>query len=92
MDLPQYFLADLPDRSVLTAAMISDACLAVKANRRRYLQERTTTDLIEVVAALAEDWLDPENPYRHLALRLGPPGQLGFSGPTLATGLDEFFG
>ena len=91
MNLPQYFLADMSDRRVLTAAMVREASLAVKANRRRYLEPRTTADLIEAIAALAEDWLDPENPYRHLALRLGPP-ELGFSSPTLAAGLDEFFG
>lgn len=91
MNLPQYFLADLTDRGVLTPAMVGEACLAVKANRRRYLQERSTADLIDVLSALAEDWLDPESPYRHLALRLGP-AELGFSAPTLAAGLDAFFG
>ncbi len=90
MNLPHYFLADLPDRGLLTPTMITDACLAVKSNRRRYLAERTTPDLIEAVAALAEDWLDPANPYRLLALTHGP-AELGFSQATLAAGLDAFF-
>ncbi len=90
MNLPHYFLADLPDRGALTPAMITDACLAVKSNRRRYLAERTTPDLIEAIAALAEDWLDPANPYRRQALARGP-AELGFSSETLAAGLDAFF-
>ncbi len=91
MDLPRYFLADLADPSALTPELIRDACLTLKANRRRYLRERTTTDLIDAIAAVAEDWLDPANPYRRLALEQGP-ALLGFSAPTLAAGLDDFFG
>lgn len=91
MDLPSYFLADLPDRSVVTPQMVEDAGLTLKANRRRYLEHRTTADLIEVIAALAEDWLDPGNPFRRQALVRGP-AELGFSGQTLAAGLDDFFG
>ena len=90
MSLPDYFLADLEDRSSLTPAMVTDACLAVKANRRRYLDERRTPDLIEAIAAVAEDWLDPDNPFRRCALERGPV-ELGFSRETLAAGLDKFF-
>ena len=75
MSLPDYFLADLEDRSLLTPVMVTDACLAVRANRRRYLDERRTPDLIEAIAAVAEDWLDPNNPFRRCALERGPaPG------------------
>lgn len=91
MDLPRYFLADLANPAALTPAMITDACLTLKANRRRYLAGRTTADLIDALAAVAEDWLDPANPYRRLALEEGPR-TLGFSAPTLAAGLDDFFG
>lgn len=91
MDLPRYFLADLADPAALTPAMVTDACLTLKANRRRYLRERTTADLIDAIAAVAEDWLDPANPFRRLALEQGPT-LLGFSAPTLAAGLDDFFG
>lgn len=91
MNLPRYFLADLEDPAALTPAMVTDACLTLKANRRRYLVGRTTTDLIDALAAVAEDWLDPANPFRRLALEEGPR-VLGFSAPTLAAGLDDFFG
>jgi len=70
--------------------MVTDACLAVKGNRRRYLDNRHTPDLIEAIAGVAEDWLDPENPFRRLALERGP-AELGFSHATLAAGLDAFF-
>ncbi|MCZ7638395.1 MAG: hypothetical protein M5U12_21525 [Verrucomicrobia bacterium] len=90
MPLPSYFLADRPEPGLLTPAMITEACLALKANRRRYLEARRTPDLIDAVAAVAEDWLDPANPFRQLALARGP-GELGFSRETLAAGLDAFF-
>ncbi len=90
MNLPDYFLADLPDSAALTPEMVTQACLTLKANRRRYLVGRTTADLIEAIAAVAEDWLDPTNPYRQEALRRGP-AILGFSEATLAAGLEEFF-
>ena len=90
MSLPDYFLADLGDWSLLTPVMVTDACLALKANRRRYLGERRTPDLIEAIASVAEDWLDPDNPFRRRALERGP-AELGFSRETLAAGLDAFF-
>jgi hypothetical protein len=90
MNLPSYFLAELPDRAVVTPAMVTDACVTLKANRRRYLAGRTTADLIEAIAAVAEDWLDPANPFRRVALERGPE-VLSFSAPTLAAGLDDFF-
>lgn len=90
MDLPNYFLADLPDDAVLTPAMLTEACVALRANRRRYLAERTTGDLIQVLADLAQDWLEPDNPFRRRALELGPAAT-GFSRETLAAGLDAFF-
>ncbi|MCP5527107.1 MAG: hypothetical protein H7A47_09920 [Verrucomicrobiales bacterium] len=91
MRLPDYYLADVPDDAALTPAMILDACLTLKSNRRRYLAERTTSDLIEVLARVAGDWLQPDNPFRALALADGPE-QTGFSRVTIARGLDELFG
>jgi hypothetical protein len=90
MNLPHYFLADLADPAALTPATVTEACLAVKSNRRRYLATRTTADLIEALATLAEDWLDPANPFRIAALERGPAA-LGFSRETLAAGIDAFF-
>ncbi len=42
MNLPDYFLADLPPSATLTAAIVRDACQALKRNRERYLSERST--------------------------------------------------
>ena len=41
MNLPNYFLADLPPEAVLTAPMIRDACQTLKRNgRNTYSRER----------------------------------------------------
>ena len=90
MTLPACFLADLSDAAVLTPTMVRDACLSVKSNRRQYLAERNTDAMIATLAGVAEDWMDPANPYRRLALERGPV-ELGFSTATLTAGLDAFF-
>lgn len=90
MNLPNYFLADVPDPATLTPTVVSEACQALKRNRAHYLAQRGTGELIEMLAALAEDWLDPANPFRRRALELGPAAT-GFPAPTLAAGLDAFF-
>jgi hypothetical protein len=91
MNLPNYFLADLPPEATLSPAMISEACQALKRNRERYLMSRTTENLIKVLSDVADGWLEAENPFRKHALELGPT-QTGFSRETLARGLDNFFG
>ncbi len=90
MGLPNYFLADLPPEATLTAAMIGEACYALKRNRAQYLAERPTQSLIEVLSRTAEDWLDPAFPLRQMALEQGPAAT-GFPRATLAGGLDAFF-
>ncbi|MHB1309889.1 MAG: acyl-CoA reductase [Limisphaerales bacterium] len=90
MNLPEYFLADLPDPSVLNPTVIREACIAVRTNRRQYLAGRNTDSIIAALAAVAEDWMSEESPYRRLALKLGP-SQLGFPPETLALGLESFF-
>jgi hypothetical protein len=90
MELPNYFLADLPDASTLSAKLITEACGALKENREKFLRPRSTDSLITTIAGLAHDWLDPEFPFRKMALELGPD-QTGFSRQTLAAGLDRFF-
>ena len=90
MELPNYFLADLPDASTLTPQLITDACQTLKQNRAKYLAREATEDLIQLVASLAREWLDPNFLYRKLVLEKGP-AQTGFSPQTLATGLDHFF-
>ena len=91
MDLPNYFLADLPPEAVLSPQMIAEACQALKRNRGRYLLNRSTESLIKILSDVAEGWLAPENAFRRHALELGP-AQTGFPAATLARGLDQFFG
>jgi len=90
MNLPNYFIADLPPGATLTTAMISDACQTLKHNREKYLAARSTRSLVEVLCTVAENWLRPEYPFRKLALDQGPTAT-GFSRATLANGLDAFF-
>src|SRR5687768_7286027 len=90
MELPNYFLADLPDRSALTPQLITDACHTLKRNRLKFLATQTTESLINVLAKLGKEWLDPDFPFRKMALELGP-AQTGFGTRTLADGLDHYF-
>ena len=90
MNLPNYFLADLPPETTLSPVMITEACQTLKRNRERYLATRSTQNLVDVLGALAGDWLAPDHPFRKLALEQGPTAT-GFSAPTLARGLDSFF-
>jgi len=90
MNLPNYFLADLPAEATLNASIIGDACHALKRNRDLYLSGRTTQGIITNLSHLAENWLDPDDPFRRLACQLGPEAT-GFSSATLTRGLDAFF-
>jgi len=90
MNLPNYFLADLPPEASLSAAMLEEACRTLKSNRERFLAHHSTQGLIALLGAVAQRWLEPDFPLRQLALELGPVA-LGFSRPTLARGLDSFF-
>ena len=85
--LPDYFLADLPPGAVLTPEMITEACRNLKSNRARFLAERNTASLIQLLSGLAEDWLTPDFPFRKRALE----NPSGFPAATLARGLDAFF-
>ncbi len=89
MNLPNYFIADLPPEAALTAAMIGEACQTLKRNRETYLAGRSTLSLVETFCGLAEAWLHPEYPFRKLALQNAAAA--GFSPATLASGLDAFF-
>ncbi len=91
MKLPDFFLADLPSGTPLSPQMVQDACLAIKRNQRQYLSEKSTTRIIQVLAATAEDWLAENNPYRAIALRQGQ-ADAGFPPEVLAEGIKSFFG
>ncbi len=90
MNLPNYYLVDLPPEAVLTAGMIEEACQALRKNREQYLVGRSTASIVRTIAELAESWRQEEFSFRQEALALGPQ-TTGFSAPTLARGLDAFF-
>jgi len=90
MNLPNYFLADLPPEATVSPAMIREACQTLKRNRERYLAGRSTESLIKVLSAVASSWLNPEYPFRKKALEQAPAAT-GFSTPTLNRSLDAFF-
>jgi hypothetical protein len=90
MNLPNYFLADLPPEATLSPMMIAEACQAPKRNRENYLLNRSTESLIKTLSNVAESWLEPDYSFRKYALESGP-AQTGFSHETLARGLDNFF-
>lgn len=91
MNLPNYFIADLPAETPLSPTMLAEACVTLKRNREQYLAPRTTEQMVRLVATVAEGWLQAEYPFRKLALAHGP-GKTGFGRPTLERGLDQFFG
>ena len=90
MNLPNYFLADLPSEAALSPAMITEACQTLKRNRKQYLAHRSTHQMVNLLVEVAENWLKPEDRFRKLALESGP-AETGFSKETLASGLNNFF-
>jgi hypothetical protein len=90
VNLPNYFLADLPPEATLSPAMVTEACQTLKRNRAQYLAQRSTASLVGVLCDVAEAWLKPDNAFRRRALESGP-GKTGFSQATLQKGLDNFF-
>jgi len=90
MNLPNYFLADLPTEAPITASLITDACQNLKRNAAQYLTNRSTADIITLLDKIGHDWLSPDYPFRQDALELGP-ATTGFSRETLTHGLDQFF-
>src|SRR3974390_1323909 len=90
MNLPNYFLADLPPEATLGTAMVGEACQTLKRNREQYLAHRSTRSLVTAMSEVARSWLEPDYPFRRLALEQGPAAT-GFSRATLARGLDSFY-
>lgn len=89
MNLPNYFLADLPPEATLSPLMISEACQTLKRNREQYLANRSLQSMVNLLARLAENWLEPEFPFRKFAMERA--ADTGFSRGTLERGLDKFF-
>jgi hypothetical protein len=90
MNLPNYFLADLPAEAELTAGLITEACQTLRRNRERYLEGRTTESIIRLLQRVGNEWLLPDFPLRQDLLESGPAAT-GFSREVLAAGLDQFF-
>jgi len=91
MNLPNYFLADVPADATISPTLVSEACVTLKRNRESYLLRRTTDQIIRTISGVAAEWLNQGNRFRRLALDHGP-AVLGFSRETLARGLAGFFG
>jgi hypothetical protein len=90
VNLPNYFLADLPREATLTAGMIGEACRTLKRNRQNFLACRSTQSLVEILSGVAAQWLQPDYPFRKFALHHGP-AVTGFARATLLNGLEAFF-
>ncbi len=90
MNLPDYFLADLPPEAKLSPPMIAAACNTLKRNREKYLLPRQTEDMVNLLCEVATGWLQTDNHFRRLALARGP-SETGFSKAVLDKGLDRFF-
>jgi hypothetical protein len=90
LNLPDYFLADLPPGAALTPGLITEACQTLKRNRGRFLEGRATESLVQLLDGLGRDWLEADYPFRRHALQAGPAAT-GFSEAVLAAGLDSFF-
>ena len=90
MQLPNYFLADLPPEAKLRPELITEACQTLKRNRAQYLEDRPTSQILRILERTARDWLSPDSPFRQHALEAGPTAT-GFSAATLEHGLDQFF-
>ena len=88
MNVPNYFLADLPPEATLSPAMISEACQTLKRNRGQYLANRSTQSLVKFLSELAENWLEAGFPFRQMAMENARA--IGFSKAILQRGLDNF--
>jgi hypothetical protein len=89
MNLPNYFLADLPPEATLSPVMIAEACQTLKRNREQFLAKRSVPGMTNFFATLAENWLEPEFPFRKFALENAAKAR--FSRATLERDLDNFF-
>lgn len=90
MNLPNFFLADLPPEAVLTPEMLHAACDTLRRNREKYLRHRSTKAIVHTLCETAADWLRPQSVFRRLAL--SNADACGFPPEILAQGLDDFFG
>jgi hypothetical protein len=90
MNLPNYFLADLPPEASLTGALITEACQTLKRNRQQFLIARPTSSIVRLLCEVAAQWQQKTYSFRQLALNEGPR-HTGFSRHTIERGIDDFF-
>jgi hypothetical protein len=90
LELPNYFLIDVPPEARLDPGMLREALRQIKRNRRQYIRDISTEYVVKVIARLADNWRDDHFPFRKYALEAGPKAT-GFSRQTLENGLDQFF-
>jgi hypothetical protein len=89
MNLPDYFLADLPPDAELPPATVTAACETLRRNREKYLASRKTDEIVSILCEAAAGWLQPDNKFRRFAVESGPDN--GFTKAILNKGLDDFF-
>lgn len=70
VNLPNYFLADLPSDAGFSPAMVTAACETLKRNRERYLAPRRMAEIVKILCEVGAAWLQPDNRFRQLALNL----------------------
>jgi hypothetical protein len=90
MNLPNYFIADLPPDHAITPSLVTEACQTLKRNRGQFLAGRSTRNIVGMISAVAQSWLEPNEPFRQLALERAV-AETGFSQQTAAAGLNTFF-
>ena len=71
MNLPNYFLADLPPEATLSPAMITEACQTLKRNREQYLARVRRTAWSKFCAKWRKAGCKPDNRLSQAALEAG---------------------
>ncbi len=89
-DFTTSYFADLGGEEALTPTLVREAALALRRNRREFLDWRSTGNMIRALAKVGENWRDPDYRFRRLVLEKGPK-ETGFSRQTLERGLATFF-
>ncbi|MDP6035072.1 MAG: hypothetical protein QGG55_03425, partial [Verrucomicrobiota bacterium] len=58
LELPNYFLIDVPPEARLDPGMLREALRQIKRNRRQYIRDISTEYVVKVIARLADNWRD----------------------------------
>ena len=90
LNLPDFFLIDLPEEIGVQPKLVGEACDRLKENGDRYLKPRSTSQIAHSLCNLAENWQDDEFPFRRKLIEEGAE-KSGFSIEVLLDGLDRMF-